>query len=112
MCQILLSDRVHNLLWTYQGSMHITLESLSMNQVHLYMKLADLEAIIFLILSIPLGYYTFSASPSMGFPETLRVASDRYIPFSEKFSKISPSLNIVWLWVSIFVPPCCKRKFL
>lgn len=72
----------------------------------------DLGGLLFLVSSTPLGFYTLSASSSMGFFETQGEGFDGDIPFRTECFKVSYSLHHVWLWESAFVPVCCRRELL
>jgi hypothetical protein len=50
--------------------------------------------------------------PFKGFSEPWVEGCDRDIPFRAECSKVSHSLHIIWLWVSIFIPIYCRRKLL
>jgi hypothetical protein len=71
-----------------------------------------LRDLVPLVFSIHSGFYALSASSSTGFPELRKEGFDGDVPFRSEWSKVSNSLNNVWLWISFFVPICCKRKLL
>lgn len=78
----------------------------------------DIEGLVALLswcLLFPLALTFFpplSASSSMVFPELWGGEFDGDISFKADSSKVSHSLCVVWLWVSVFVRICFKRKCL
>lgn len=65
---------------------------------------------LFLVSSSPLVLRGFFASSSVPFPDPRGEEFDGNISFRADYSKVSHSLHNVWLWVSVFVPICCRRK--
>lgn len=73
----------------------------------------DLEVIVFLVSSISSGSYILCASLSIQCAEAFDGDGfDGDTSFWIECSKVSNSRHIIWLWVSIFVPICYKRKIL
>lgn len=56
------------------------------------------------------GSFTLSSSSFTGFPEPPEEGFRGYISYRAECSKVSHSLHSVWLWVSAFVPNCCRRR--
>jgi hypothetical protein len=67
------------------------------------------KAVIFLLFSIPPGSYSLSAHSFSVFPEPWWEGN---ILFRAKYSKVSHFLHIVWLYISLFVPICFRKKMI
>lgn len=66
----------------------------------MYIETVDLEDLVLLVISIPTGSFHLSLEPWWeGFEED--------ISFRAEYSKVSHSLHLVQLWVSVFIPVYC-----
>lgn len=71
-----------------------------------------LESLALLVTSILNGLWNFSAPSSKKFPQLQIEKFEGDISFRTGCFKISHTLYIVQLWVSAFVPTCCRMKLL
>lgn len=77
------------------------------------LSLLCLEVLGSLMSSIPLVFYSLSISSSTECSELLRWGICwRHIPFRAECSEFSASLQMVWLWVSVFAHIYCGKKLL
>lgn len=77
--------------------------------VHMYNDTVYLEGFVILVSSIPSGSNNHSIYSSR-VPWALRGRIWWRIPFRDGCSKVSHTLYIVWLWVSVFVHIFHRRK--
>ena len=71
-----------------------------------------LEGIVYFVISIPMTLTIVFASSSAKFYDASGERFDGGLPFRTECAKVSHSLNIAQLWISIFGPYYCRRKLL
>lgn len=94
--------------WAFEGLVCGTLVFVS-SYMH---QNCCVEDTAFLESSITPGSYNISASSSIQTPELWGKGFNEIVPFRTEDSKVSCSLYIVQLWVSVLVPLYCKKKVL
>ena len=80
--------------------------------VHMCTSAVDLESLVFLESSIPSGSHILFCLLFWMAPWSLRGGIWWSHAIRTECSKLSHSLHIVWLWISVFVPICRRRKLL